>query len=73
MTTRPSCRLMGDKRPQDIRTTHREIDRDRRPGARTHHDGGRSPQVLQNGGGIGRVSRNQANGLAASPGVTRRS
>jgi hypothetical protein len=31
---------MCDRHPHEVRTTHRKVDCDRGPGARTDHDGG---------------------------------
>jgi hypothetical protein len=48
---------MRDDDPHKIGSTHSEIDRDPRAGARTDDDGRRDPQVLEKRCGVGRMRR----------------
>jgi hypothetical protein len=69
VTSEPPGELVGDDRLNQVRTTHGEVDGDRRAGARPDHDGRWGLQVPQQRCGVGRMGEDRAYGCAAGAGV----
>ena len=58
-------RFVGDNGADEVGTTDREVDRDRRGHADTDHDRRWNLQAVQEGGSICRVRRDRVDRLAA--------